>query len=201
MKHSMKSRLILTVLLTGAIGARLSAQTPPPAQTAPEAPSAPATPPAANDAGQAGNQDNGNGRNRNRRGNFNPADIQARMLSGLREQMGVTDDAEWNVISPRLTAVMELRRTQMMGTLAGLGGFFGGGNRGNRGGGAMSPEQDALRSALDDNLPDAEITSRLTRLREVRKQNEATLDKARDDLRAVLTVRQEAVAVMAGLLN
>jgi hypothetical protein len=42
--------------------------------------------------------------------------------------------------------------------------------------------------------------SRLDRLREVRKQNEAKLTKAQEDLRAVLSLRQEAIAVMFGLL-
>jgi hypothetical protein len=34
----------------------------------------------------------------------------------------------------------------------------------------------------------------------MRKDSEVKLAKAQEDLRAVLTVRQEAVAVMAGLL-
>ena len=46
----------------------------------------------------------------------------------------------------------------------------------------------------------AEIKARLDRYREVRKENEARLAKAQDDLRAVLTVKQEAMAVMMGLL-
>ena len=49
-------------------------------------------------------------------------------------------------------------------------------------------------------MPDGEIKARLDRLREVRKENEAKLAKAQEDLRAVLTVRQEAIAVMYGLL-
>ena len=53
---------------------------------------------------------------------------------------------------------------------------------------------------MSDNLTDAEIKARLDRLREVRKQNETKLTKAQEELRAVLSVRQEAVAVAAGLL-
>jgi Spy/CpxP family protein refolding chaperone len=63
-----------------------------------------------------------------------------------------------------------------------------------------TPELDALRSAATDNLPDAEIKARLARVRDVRKQNDEKLAKAQEDLRAVLTVRQEAVAVASGLL-
>ena len=51
-----------------------------------------------------------------------------------------------------------------------------------------------------DKLPEAEIKSRLDRVREARKQNEAKLSKAQEDLRAVLSIRQEAVAVVFGLL-
>jgi len=57
-----------------------------------------------------------------------------------------------------------------------------------------------LRAAITEKLPDAEVKSRLERLREVRKQNEAKVAKAQEELRAVLSVRQEAVAVMFGLL-
>jgi hypothetical protein len=82
------------------------------------------------------------------------------------------------------------------------GGAGGGGDRtssrGTRGGGP--PEMELLSSALRDKLPDAEIKMRLDRLREARKANEANLAKAQDELRAVLSVRQEAVAVMFGLL-
>jgi hypothetical protein len=49
-------------------------------------------------------------------------------------------------------------------------------------------------------MPDAEIKLRLDRVRETRKANEAKLSKAQEDLRAVLSVRQEAVAVVFGLL-
>ena len=58
----------------------------------------------------------------------------------------------------------------------------------------------ALSSAVRDKLPDAEVKTRLERLREVRKENEVKLTKAQEELRAVLSVRQEAVAVIFGLL-
>ncbi len=70
----------------------------------------------------------------------------------------------------------------------------------SRPGGSAHPEQDALRSAVGDKLPDAEIKVRLARAHEVFQQNEALLLKVQTELRAILTVRQEAVAVMAGLL-
>jgi hypothetical protein len=157
--------------------------------------------------GTAG-QDAGNGG----RGNFNPEDMQARMLTALRERLGVTDDEEWNLISKRLSTVTELRRSAG----GGGGGFLGGGGRGGppgggdtggRGGrgpggrgGSSNPEVAALQAAITDNLPEAEIKSRLERVREARRDNEAKLLKAQEDLRALLSVKQEATAVLFGLL-
>jgi hypothetical protein len=40
----------------------------------------------------------------------------------------------------------------------------------------------------------------MVRLRESRKQNEAKLAQAQEELRAVLSVRQEAIAVLYGML-
>jgi len=147
-----------------------------------------ATPPAGN--ANAGAQDNGNGNGNGRqRRNFTPD----AMLNRLRTALGVNDDAEWAVISARITPVIELRRSTAGGIR--MGGFGGGG--GGRGG---NPALESLRSAVADNMPDAEIKARLEHLRESRKEDQAKLEKAQADLVAVLTVKQEAIAVMAGLL-
>lgn len=144
-----------------------------------------------------------------RRG-MNPEDMQARMLTSLRERFEVTDDEEWKLISDRIAKVSELRRNSApmggaMMAFAGRGAPGGDANRGgDRGGRGASrggnTEMSALQSAIRDKLPDAEIKSRLDRVRETRKDNEAKLTKAQEELRALLTVRQEAVAVMFGLL-
>jgi hypothetical protein len=155
-------------------------------------------------------QNGGNGGNGGGRGNFDPAQMQQQMMDRMREQLGVTDDAEWSVISERASKVMELERNNAAGGRGGMAAFggFGGGRGGNGGGqggrgfrgGAGNVEIDALRQAITDKLPDAEIKSRLERLREVRKKNQEDLTKAQEDLRAVLSVRQEALFVTAGLL-
>ena len=115
------------------------------------------------------------------------------MLAGLRTQFDVADDAEWQLIADRITKVSELRRA----TTAGAFGLRGG----PRASASSNSEQAALRAAVTEKLPDAEIKARLERLREAHKQAEAKLDQAREDLRSVLTVRQEAIAVLAGLLQ
>jgi Spy/CpxP family protein refolding chaperone len=149
-------------------------------------------PPPGADAGQNGG--GGNRKQRGNGGNFDPA----QMIARLKDTFGVTDDAEWTVISQRLTAVMDLRRTTQGGGFPMRGGNNA--DRGNRPGRTQNPELEALRSAIRENMPDAEIKARLDRYREVKKENEAKLVKAQEDLKAVLTVKQEAIAAMMGMI-
>jgi len=107
-----------------------------------------------NAAGDGSANGNGNGRGRRGqngaggnpggRGNMDPAQFQQQMLDRLREQFGVTDDAEWKVITDRITPVSDLRRANAGGL--GLGALRGGQNnpQGGRPGRTASPEQDAF---------------------------------------------------------
>jgi hypothetical protein len=185
------------------LSSALSAQTPAATDTQAPAPAATDNPPPAP-------ADSPNGGRGNRGGNFNPEEMRARMSAALKERFGVTSDDEWNLIMERINKVNELLRSTTMGGMRGPMGGFGGpggqngqnarGNRPGRFGGGSNPEAEALQTAVTDKAPDAEIKARLERLREVRKTNEANLAKAQEDLRAVLSVRQEAVAVLVGLL-
>jgi hypothetical protein len=83
----------------------------------------------------------------------------------------------------------------------GPGGRSGPGGPGFGGMGRQSAETQALREAVEAKAPPEEIKARLAKLREARKAGEAKLEAAQADLVAVLNVRQEAVAVMAGLLK
>ena len=115
-----------------------------------------------------------------------------------------------------------------MGGLGGLAGLFGAGRRGGAGGGAFGgfggppggampdipgmgsipgmpsaqpvPEADALQRAVDENAGNDALKASVARLVEVRKQRQAALDKAQGDLRKLLSVRQEAIAYIMGLL-
>ncbi|MCX6954598.1 MAG: hypothetical protein NTV51_20790 [Verrucomicrobia bacterium] len=127
---------------------------------------------------------------------------ESRQMTRLREQMEVTDDAEWALIADRIKTVDDLRRslaTSPNGRIALPSGDKAKPN--NRPAASAQPEQEALRSAVGDRLPDAEIKARLQRAHEAYLRNESKLERARAELRAVLTIRQEAVAVMAGLLT
>jgi hypothetical protein len=154
------------------------------------------------------------------RGNFDPEQMRQRMMERYREQLEVKGDDEWKVLSERITKVMDARREVGFG--GGPGGFgFGrggrppggadnnppaGGNdqgarRGPRGFGEPSPEADALQKAIDSKASAEELKTKLAKLREARKEKEASLEKAQEELRKVLSVRQEAAAVLAGLLK
>jgi len=135
-----------------------------------------------------------------RSGKPSPADAQARSLDRLREKLDVPDDTEWALMTERISKIDEIRRT-LWTSAANVRGATTAADKGKRAGGTSgNPERDALRAAVSDNLPDAEIKSRLARAHEIHRQNEKRLAEAQADLRAILSIRQEAVAVMAGLL-
>jgi flagellar biosynthesis GTPase FlhF len=126
-------------------------------------------------------------------------DTEARQLARLRERLVVTDDAEWKVIAERITQVEELRRNlATRSATAESSPPADKVKRSSRAGDAA--ELEALRMAVKDQLPDAEIKEKLARVREAYHQHEAQLAKAQAALRTVLTVRQEAIVVMAGVL-
>ena len=134
-----------------------------------------------------------------------PGAIQERVNGSLREQMGVTNDDEWSLIQERINAVSKARAAVMAdgGGMMGMGGMRGGFG-GGRGGGMssrLSPEAQALQQAIDDGAPAAQIKDLLAKLQAVRRAKQAALVQAQDDLRAVLTIRQEAVAQLIGLLS
>ncbi|MFM8335472.1 MAG: hypothetical protein ACKODK_07900 [Opitutaceae bacterium] len=123
----------------------------------------------------------------------------ARNLERLRDQLGVEDDAEWAVVLERINRVNEARSGLWKGSTGGKPTPIAT-KKGDRSSRSANPEQDSLRYAVRDNLPDAEVKVRLSRARNVNEQAEARLQQAQSDLRAVLTIRQEAIAVLAGLL-
>ena len=161
------------------------------------APAAPAAAP----AGGGGFAGGGRG------GNFDPAAMRQAMMQRMKEQLGATDQ-EWTVIEPKLTKVMDLSRQLQPAR----GGMFGRGGRGGAGGAPaaapMAPQNDvekaraALQATLDDSGAKPEvIKQQLAALRDAKEKVRQDLDKATTDLKSVLSVRQEALLVMAGSLD
>ena len=162
-----------------------------------------------------GNGGNGNGgqggggQRRNRQGgggqggggfNFDPAQMQQRMVDGARDRLGFTNDTpEWTAVEPLVQKVVTARMDVGFG---GRGGF-GGRNRGGNGGpgGQTNPEQEALQKAIDDNAPSAQIKDLLAKYKTVQKAKQAKLEAAQADLKKVLNTKQEAAAYLSGLVN
>jgi len=150
---------------------------------------------------------NGGGGRRFGGGNFDPAQFQQRMMERVRDELNFTNDTEWNAVQPLVQKVMDARRD------VGFGGgprMFGGrnrngdqGNNNRRAGmfGQASPEADALQKAIDDNAPTAQIKAALAKYEASQKAKRAKLVDAQENLRKVLTPRQEAQATLLGLLE
>jgi Spy/CpxP family protein refolding chaperone len=143
------------------------------------------------------------------------------MMDNLKAALGSTDD-EFAALQPKIEKVMQLERDANPG----MGGMFGRGGRGGRGGGGGGggggaagggggggaangqPTSDVqtkladLNTALDNKDTSADdIKTKLQALRDARTAAKADLAKAQDDLKSVLTQRQEAVMVSRGLLE
>jgi hypothetical protein len=152
-------------------------------------------------------------------GNYDPAEMRQRMMDNYKEALEVKDDAEWTAIEPKVSKVMDARRDVMASTMRGFGNR-GGRNR-QRGGGGNGDDQGnntgqqrrqrpggfepsaavtALQKAVDDKAPTAEIKEKLKAVQDEAKVKEAALVAAQEDLRGVLTPRQEAIATLRGLL-
>jgi hypothetical protein len=170
-----------------------------------------------NNAGQdnGGNGGNGGqggqgGQRRNRQGggfgNFDPAQMQQRMVDGARDRLEFTNDTDWSAVEPLVQKVVAARFDVGMGMRGMFGGRNRGGNNGGPGGGRpgfgqTGPEQEALQNALDANAPAGQIKDLLAKYKAVQKAKQDKLEAAQADLKAVLTTKQEAEAYLMGLVN
>jgi hypothetical protein len=157
---------------------------------------------------------NGGGGGGGGRRNFDPAQFRQMILDNAKTSLEVTNDDEWNVLSAAIGKVMDAQQAVRSSTINGFrggrnrGGQNGGGGGGQGGGGRRggfggppSPEIEALQNAIDNKAPADEIKDKLAKLREVQKADEAKLEAAQADLQKLLTPRQEASAVLLGLLK
>ncbi len=158
--------------------------------------------------GQAFAQNDNGGGPGGRRGNWDPAQMQQRIMERIQDELGFTNDTDWSAVQPLVQKVMEAQR-DARGNM--MGRMFGRGNRGGnntdqgnrpRGGffGQPSPEAEALQKAVDDNAPAAQIKDLLAKYQDSQKEKLAKLATAQENLRAVLTTKQEAQATLMGLL-
>lgn len=147
------------------------------------------------------------------RGNWDPEQMRQRMMERVREQLAVKDDAEWSVIESRIKKISDSRFGMGrglggpggpggQGAPGGQGGQGGQGGRQGRGGfGQANPDAEVLQAALDSGASADDIKVKLTAYRAAAKVKEVQLEKAQDELRQLLSVKQEARAVLLGLLK
>ena len=143
-----------------------------------------------------------------------------RMNERLKSALKVSDD-EWSIIQPLLEKVQQKQRQVMSSRTAGM---FGGerranrpqdaNNNGNNNPNATNPnanrprperpsvaEIEALKTTVENESSSSdEIKAKLEAVRALRKKAEAELEASSEELRKVLTLRQEAVLVMMGIL-
>jgi hypothetical protein len=138
------------------------------------------------------------------RGRFNPEEFRKRMAEQMKASLKVNDD-EWSVLQPLIDKVLEKQRDASTRS-------FGGRPPGSSGGGgstdssrperAGTAEREALRTALQNEGGSLEdIKAKLAAVRDVHKKATAELAAAREELKKVVTVRQEAALVSMGLLE
>jgi hypothetical protein len=136
-------------------------------------------------------------------GTFDPAQFEKRMQQQMRQSLSVTNDDEWTVIQALIQKVMGLRREAGGMGMPGPGGP-GGPPPGRSGGGPRqgqsSAERQSLQKALDAGAPVAQIKDALAKYRAARKEKQAKLEAAQENLKRVLTTKQEAQAVLMGLV-
>ncbi len=118
------------------------------------------------------------------------AQDRARTVEGYKGQLGVSD-GEWAVIKPRLEAVYDLVHPAAQ---------FG--RADSRTMTPVDQKKSELRELLGnkDAAPE-QIKAGLTALRLANEKARQELAKARQDLRQLMTVRQEATLVLSGLLD
>jgi hypothetical protein len=63
------------------------------------------------------------------------------------------------------------------------------------------PEAEALQKAIESKASKEELKAAMAKYREAREANQAKLRQAQEDLRKVLTLEQEAIALQMGLVN
>jgi len=114
-------------------------------------------------------------------------------MERIKTTLGSTDE-EWKLVQP---LVKNLNDIQMKMRTGGFRRRPGGGPSQDE-----SPEVASLRTVLEsEKATPEEIKSKLAAYRDFQKKNEEALQKARADLRKVLTVKQEANLVLMGMLD
>jgi hypothetical protein len=152
----------------------------------------------------AAQQDGGG---RGGRGGDRGGDFRQRMAEMIKERLGASDD-EWKVLQPRIEKVTTLQMQSRMGGMGWGGRRRGGDDNANANAAPERPQtdlskaQDDLRTTLEDKAASNDtVKAKLEALRAAREKNKQEIVKAQQELREILTLRQEAQLVAFGTLD
>jgi hypothetical protein len=126
---------------------------------------------------------------------------QSASLNSIRRQLGVTDDAEWAIILPKIQRIVNASADsetskQMPGIM-----MIPGLTNGQRSKSDVTMKKQALQAALANaTTTQTGFQIKIDALREARQKANEELNAARKDLMEVLTVRQEGILTILGLL-
>ena len=164
----------------------------------------------AQDGQGQGGQGQGQGQGQRQGRQMDPEQMRQRMMDNLRERLGASEE-DWQALEPKVQAVLEAQQQARAGGM-GMGAMMGrrGGGQG-QGGQGRGENQDQseiataareLRTALEDEATDGEvIAQRLEAYRAARSKAQTQLKDAQEELKGLLTQRQEATLVMMSLLE
>ena len=136
-----------------------------------------------------------------------------RMWNGLRDAMGVTDDEEWKILMPKIARVQVLAKwardlpdaRRSMGRLRSLRGFDPNDQPPYYLKDLADRARDLQAAWENKETHPNQIQRDLKAFREARDKAEKELSeeltKARDELRDLVTARQELALIMAGILD
>ncbi len=132
----------------------------------------------------------------------------AQRMQQLKTDMGATDE-EFTALQPKIEKITQLK--QELNPRGGGRGGFGGGRRGAAAAdpNAAAPAQTDLQKALAElqaaiqnkDTPADTLKAKLDAYHTAKAATEAELKKDQDDLKSVVTQRQEAVLVVNGTLE
>jgi hypothetical protein len=148
-------------------------------------------------------------------------------MNTYRTQLEIMDDTQWATIKEKIQKVLDAKQEPMinmrnsdlsgmvqtlmrglnggnqdMGRSGNVGAWTGSNGQRNIGnlGRADTPEEAALQKAIDEKASNTELKSAQAKVIEARKARQTKLEKAQDELRKALSPRQEAIAILNGLL-
>ena len=138
----------------------------------------------------------------------------ARTLERARLKLEVTDDQEWKIIQDRLERVLRAQRDYQNGLFSTKSRALNPGAKkadrgvattdpgaGNRPKGTSDTDAGTLRKLVESKAESNQIKLALTHIRGTLREQQDELERAQEDLRSVLTPRQEAISLLAGWLR